>query len=68
MRYDLQDLPDGAVGLVTPILQDVAMSARPSPPLDGFPESEDYATRTTDSESRPGFYNTMGAHPESSNA
>ena len=62
MLYDLQSLQDGTVGLVTPKRQDVAMFVRPSPPLEGFPESEEYATRTEESNSRPGFYNAMGAH------
>ena len=64
MRYDLQDLQDGAVGLMTPKPQDVALFMKPSPPLEGFPEVEVYASRTEDSNSKPGFYDAMCARVE----
>lgn len=46
----------------TPSLQVVQIVARPSPPLDGYPEGEDYATRCLpESEFPQGFYNANGA-------
>ncbi|KIW69814.1 hypothetical protein PV04_02141 [Phialophora macrospora] len=60
LRYDYRDLEDGRVELITPPVQTVSYFLRPSPPLSGFPENEDYATREEDANWPPGFYAAQG--------
>ncbi|OCT49507.1 toxin biosynthesis protein [Cladophialophora carrionii] len=61
LRYDYRDLEVGRVELITPPVQTVSYFWRPSPPLSGFPENEDYATRDEDANWPPGFYAAQGA-------
>ena len=58
--YDYRDLEDGRVELITPPLQTLSYFLRPSPPLSGFPENEDYTMRTEEGNWPPGFYNAQG--------
>lgn len=61
LKYDLQELPDGTVELITPAAQVMPMFMKPSPPLEGFPEAEEYATRVLpSSDHEVGFYHAMG--------
>ena len=58
LEHDLVDLPDGSVELKTPNVQITQYIGRPSPPLEGYPEDEDYSTRKVEeSDWPPGFYN-----------
>ncbi|KAJ9605652.1 hypothetical protein H2200_009501 [Cladophialophora chaetospira] len=60
LNYDYRDLDDGRVELVTPPSQTLGYFLMPSPPLKGFPENEDYATRTEETNWPPGFYSAQG--------
>jgi hypothetical protein len=61
LRYELHDLEDGTVELVTPAAQVLPIFMRPSPPVDGFPEGEEYTTRVLPVSDFPaGFYAGMG--------
>lgn len=62
MKFDYRDLEDGRVELVTPPIQTFQFFGRPSPPLKGYPEGEDYADRREDSNYPPGFYQDMRSH------
>ncbi|KAI1619600.1 toxin biosynthesis protein [Exophiala viscosa] len=59
LRYDYQDLDDGRVELITPPNLTLHHFQQPSPPLRGYPEHEDYATRPAEANHPPGFYKTV---------
>jgi pimeloyl-ACP methyl ester carboxylesterase len=60
IAHDYRELPDGRMELITPPVQTVSFFLRPSPPVEGFPENEDYSTRTEESNWPPGFYSAQG--------
>ena len=61
LKHDYRDLEDGRVELITPPVQTLSYFLRPSPPLKGYPENEDFATRTKEAEWPRGFYSAQGA-------
>ena len=62
LEHDLVDLPDGSVKLKTPNVLLTQFVVRPSPPLEGYPEDEDYRTRNVQETEWPqGFYNASPA-------
>lgn len=61
LANDYRELPDGRVELITPPVQTLSYFLRPSPPLKGYPENEDYNTRAEEANWPPGFYSAQGA-------
>ena len=61
LKYGYRDLEDGRVEQITPPMQTLSYFLRPSPPLTGYPENEDYATRPEDANWPVGFYGAQGA-------
>jgi hypothetical protein len=61
LTHDYRDLEDGRVELITPPVQTVSFFLRPAPPVEGFPENEDFATRTEEANWPPGFYSAQNA-------
>lgn len=61
LKYELHDTDDGTCELLTPAAQVLPIFMRPSPPLDGFPEGEEYASRFLPvSDFVEGFYAGIG--------
>jgi pimeloyl-ACP methyl ester carboxylesterase len=59
IQYDLTDIPKsegGGVTFTTPKSQEVAVYARPDPPLPDYPTGEEYETRLQESLMVNGFY------------
>lgn len=59
LRYDFRDLDDGRVEVITPPALALQHFQRPSPPLPGYPEADDYAGRPAEANYPPGFYKTV---------
>jgi len=66
LKYDYRDLDDGRVELVTPPYQAFQFFQRPSPPLPGYPEAEEYSERREDSNYPDGWYQEMSWHAKQS--
>lgn len=66
LKFDYRDLEDGRVELVTPPYQAFQFFQRPSPPLPGYPEAEEYSDRREDANYPAGWYQEMSWHAKQS--